>query len=200
MFKTAIDDKIFQNVFTSRNRVACRFSITKHSVSSNAGIGQVNDSCDSDTLLDKREFYEEVNVSFDMASLTYIHCPKFLAELLDCVSEFSDYMTSVATSIKTAATEVAMGMVSSRGEKELTEVPSLITLKREHSLSDVTNTILLYDEYEWMPVSATAKATVSDGPKRCIVLNARMETPILVIPRTPNSNQVWFSLLFISLF
>ena len=39
---------------------------------------------------------QRVDAQFDMASLSYVHCPKFLDELLDCVSEFRDYVTQVS--------------------------------------------------------------------------------------------------------
>ncbi|XP_076466689.1 LOW QUALITY PROTEIN: intermembrane lipid transfer protein VPS13D-like [Babylonia areolata] len=191
MFKTAMDEKIFTEVFHGKSvsKVACRFSISKRGGGSDAG-GRQGSGYDSDSGYERREAAEVVEASFDMASLCYIHCPKFLDELVDCVSEFRDYVTSVASSIKTAATEVAMGMVG--GGRLDTNLDTTTTLKREQSLGDITNTILLQEgdnngvQFTVTPVEAGAMPVA----KGTIVLSARMETPIIVIPRKPNSPQV----------
>lgn len=134
---------------------------------------------------------ELIEALFDMAALSYIHCPKFLDELLDCVSEFRDYVTKVATSIKTAAAEVAMGMVGVRGEKDATPADGASAgygIRREQSLGDMTHSILLEDS-NWPHQTSSAV----DVNKCNIIISARMESPILVIPRTPCSPQVHLS-------
>ena len=195
MFKTAMDEKIFSEVFQAKSvsRVACTFSIIMQTCGGSAGMtcGYRSDGSDTENLHDRREMLEAVEASFDMASLCYIHCPKFLDELVDCVSEFRDYMTSVASSIKTAATEVAMGMVGGRSDKESAEGLSMTSLRREQSLGDITNTVLLQEGERNMGFTSTpADSGASSGAKSTIVLSARMETPIIVIPRKPNSSQV----------
>ena len=196
MFKTALDDKIFTEVFPvkSVSRVACRFNIAKRVGGLGCNVGNAsgfqNEGSDTDSVYDRREM-EVVEASFDMASLCYIHCPKFLDELVDCVSEFRDYMTTVATSIRSAAAEVAMGMVGGRSDKDGLEGTSMTSLRREQSLGDITNTILLQEGEKSLGFNVTAADTgASPGVKSTIVLNARMETPIIVIPRKPNSPQV----------
>ncbi|XP_025097802.1 vacuolar protein sorting-associated protein 13D-like isoform X4 [Pomacea canaliculata] len=188
MFRTALDERAFSDVFPIKpsGRVACQFSITKHSNSSGAGFSTGNPESLNEL--------EVVEASFDMASLWYVHCPKFLDELLDCVSEFKEYMSSVATSIKTAATEVAMGMVGGRADKDVVEGHSTTSLKREHSFGDITTTVLL-DEDVIIDKShaggdGVAQITEDGVVKNSIMLTARMETPVLIIPRTPNSPQV----------
>lgn len=131
---------------------------------------------------------EFIRATFEMAALTYIHCPKFLDELVDCVSEFRDYVTKVASSIKTAATEVAMGIVGVKGEKDGTPseaFPGSYSIRREQSLGDITHTILLEDS-SWAHQTNSAV----DLNKCSIYIEARIESPILVIPRNPNSPQV----------
>jgi vacuolar protein sorting-associated protein 13D len=49
-----------------------------------------------------------------MASVWYTHSPQFLAELQSCVTEFRQYLTNLARSIKSAATEMAIGLVHAR--------------------------------------------------------------------------------------
>lgn len=134
------------------------------------------------SLLEENEHLE---AKFKMAALTYIHCPKFLEELVDCVSEFRDYMTKVASSIKTAATEVAMGIVGVRGENTTLDASLAgYAIRRDQSIGDITSTILLED------VSMQQGNTSMEANKWSILINARMASPILVFPRTPNSPQV----------
>ena len=147
---------------------------------------------------------------FDMASLSYIHCPKFLDELVDCVSEVQDYMTGMASTIRTAATEVAMGMVGVReteigvggstGKPEDLSAPAEdFKMRRDLSLENITNSVLLEETTFTAPflragsVPVTSPGGPRSGPssvKVGIIFNARMESPILVIPRKPNSPEV----------
>ena len=196
MFKTAMDEKIFSEVFPvkSVSRVACRFNIAKWTGGLGGNVGNTsgyqNEGSDTESVYDRHET-EVVEASFDMASLCYIHCPKFLDELVDCVSEFRDYMTTVATSIKSAAAEVAMGMVGGRSDKDGLEGTSMTSLRREQSLGDITNTVLLQEGERSVGFNiTTADSGATPGVKSTIVLNARMETPIIVIPCKPNSPQV----------
>lgn len=57
---------------------------------------------------------EDLRVQLRLASVSYTHSPHFLKELRSCATEFKHYMTVVASSIKHAATEMAMGLVSKR--------------------------------------------------------------------------------------
>lgn len=213
MFKTAMDDRIFPDVFPVKvvNRVACRFSISKKiggggASASTAFMGNAStfrsrgDCGASDAESDIfGSSPEVVEASFDMASLCYIHCPKFLEELVDCVSEFRHYVSSVATSIKTSAMEVAMGIVGGRsggqGDKDNPDAVSTTSLHRQQSLGDITTTVLLQerDRNILFMASSPERDVPSSGPiakGSCILLSARMETPIIVIPRKPNSSQV----------
>lgn len=56
----------------------------------------------------------KIYVQLHLASVCYTHSPQFLEELKSCAQEFKQYMTQVAWSIKQAATEVAIGLVSKR--------------------------------------------------------------------------------------
>ncbi|XP_059165407.1 intermembrane lipid transfer protein VPS13D-like [Physella acuta] len=172
MFKTARDERIFSDSISSHDKnVACKFVIKNRQQKESDG-----------SMLEDNEHLE---AKFDMAALTYIHCPKFLEELVDCVSEFRDYMTKVASSIKTAATEVAMGIVGVRGENTTLDASLAgYAIRRDQSIGDITSTILLED------VSLQQGNTSVEANKWSILINARMASPILVFPRTPNSPQV----------
>lgn len=46
----------------------------------------------------------------------YTHSPQFLSELRSCATEFKQYLADVARSIRSAATDVALGLVHARTE------------------------------------------------------------------------------------
>lgn len=54
------------------------------------------------------------NVTVRMASLWYTHSPQFVMELQSCASEFKQYLSNLARSIRTAATDMALGLVHAR--------------------------------------------------------------------------------------
>uniref|UniRef100_A0A2C9LEM5 UBA domain-containing protein n=1 Tax=Biomphalaria glabrata TaxID=6526 RepID=A0A2C9LEM5_BIOGL len=184
MFRTAADDRVFAEPLLAElqdKKNACTFVIKTRQLKppQQELDASLNDLSKSDQ--------EITEAKFDMAALTYVHCPKFLDEMVDCVSEFKDYMTKVYTTIKTAATEVAMGIVGVRGDKDasLSDASTAgFTIRRDQSLGDITNTILLEDMSYYQGTSAI------EANKSFILINARMESPILVFPPSSNSPQV----------
>ncbi len=54
----------------------------------------------------------EVEVEVRMASVVYVHSASFLEELNSCAADFKQLMSSLAQHIKTAATEIALGIVT----------------------------------------------------------------------------------------
>ena len=173
--------------------VACRFSVYKHSnhhaLRNIDGSSRRPDTSPCPVMADRGQtdpLEEAVEASFDMASLRYIHSPQFVVNLLDCVCEFENYMTSVAAAVKMSAMEVAMGMVGGRHvDEDNSARDSGLSFPRQRaqSLSDVS-TVLLHDQddhsgnEDYFPCSDKTDAFSS----RVVFLKARMETPIIVIP------------------
>lgn len=54
------------------------------------------------------------DVTVRMASLWYTHSPHFVMELQSCASELKQYLANLARSIKSAATDMALGLVHAR--------------------------------------------------------------------------------------
>lgn len=63
-----------------------------------------------------------------MASLWYTHSPQFVAELQSCATEFKQYMANLARSIRSAATDMALGLVHARYDKYILFYTRLIDL------------------------------------------------------------------------
>ncbi|KAL3268817.1 hypothetical protein HHI36_007913 [Cryptolaemus montrouzieri] len=55
-------------------------------------------------------------ITIRMASLWYTHSPHFVCELQSCATEFKQYMSNLARSIRSAATDMALGLVQARAE------------------------------------------------------------------------------------
>lgn len=64
----------------------------------------------------ENESPEPVDVSIRMASVWYTHSSQFISELRSCATEFKQYLADVARSIRSAATDVALGLVHARTE------------------------------------------------------------------------------------
>ena len=54
------------------------------------------------------------NISVRFASVWYTHSPRLLCELQSCATEFKQYLSNLARSIGSAATEMAIGLVHAR--------------------------------------------------------------------------------------
>lgn len=63
-----------------------------------------------------RRFFglDMAEITVRMASLWYTHSPQFLGELQSCATEFKQYLANLARSIRSAATDMALGLVQSR--------------------------------------------------------------------------------------
>ncbi|XP_060529289.1 intermembrane lipid transfer protein Vps13D isoform X2 [Cylas formicarius] len=59
---------------------------------------------------------DTADVTIRMASLWYTHSTKFVYELQSCATEFKQYLSNLARSIRTAATDMALGLVHARAE------------------------------------------------------------------------------------
>lgn len=122
-----------------------------------------------------------LDINLRMASLCYTHSPRLLHELSSCATEFKMYMKSLANSIKSAATEMAMGIVTKRtGSLSATlhgnQFDSLPVRNRFDSTDEIpSNTFPLEDNYN---VSVDMK------------LDILLQTPVVAFPTSPQSADV----------
>ncbi|KAK3881484.1 hypothetical protein Pcinc_014068 [Petrolisthes cinctipes] len=140
---------------------------------------------------------ETLTVNLRLASVCYTHSPHFLLELRSCATEFKRYMAVVASSIKHAATEMAMGLVSKRIES----IASLASNQwdtsprhqaRRFSVSRSTDTLNLPAP---PPASVSgshfspAQEETMDWPFS-LNLDIILETPVVVVPESLNCPDV----------
>ncbi|KAL0131079.1 hypothetical protein PUN28_002577 [Cardiocondyla obscurior] len=104
----------------------------------------------------------DLELTIRVASVWYTHAPHLISELRSCADEFKQYLSNFARQISAAATDMAIGLVNA---DDWTIPPR----KRLPSVSidlDTTNVVLLR-------------------------LDMLLESPVLVIPRSSHSRQVF---------
>lgn len=112
------------------------------------------------------------NVSLQMASMCYIHSPRLLNEVTQCVSEFTDFMKRVGDSIKSAASEMAKGIMTKKADLSMFGSTTGLEFTRSN-----------------LSINSNDEMTECRGGSH-ILLNAQLDTPVIVIPRTSDSPDV----------
>ncbi|ELT97897.1 hypothetical protein CAPTEDRAFT_149660 [Capitella teleta] len=112
-------------------------------------------------------------VTLRLASMCYTHVPAFLLDLSECLTEFKDYTARVGSTIRTAATEMAMGLVQPSKAHDL---PSTSMYGSELSIDDLHR--------------LTADQEAPSGSSFNLILDAVLQTPVLMCPRKANSAEV----------
>ncbi len=137
----------------------------------------------------------EVVLTLRMASLCYTHSPAFLQDLSNCLTEFKDYMSQVGSSIKSAATEVAMGLVNKRTDTagslygsnlSLDATPGGTRGRRAPSLSEMAGDTSL-------DMGQSIEEPEEESSQFNLHLDAILQTPVIILPRTPTSSEVLVS-------
>ncbi|XP_053954772.1 intermembrane lipid transfer protein Vps13D [Anastrepha ludens] len=106
-----------------------------------------NDSC-VDTQLNALSFQiycqkdSTPNLKIRMASVWYVHCPRFIQEINMCISQFKHYLKNFATSIRNKASDMAKGLVHHIQKTSETETDELQTAG-QISIDIVLNTPVL---------------------------------------------------------
>ena len=140
---------------------------------------------------------QKISIELRMASVTYLHSPPFLKELNSCASDFLHFLSKLASSIKLAATDLALGIVQRRtesiGHQAAMEEMYWTPLKQ-----DKYDSMRSYDQYGSLergvklpaPASTPMVKTSSPLDNLEISVDAVLETPILVLPRHEHSSEV----------
>ena len=136
-----------------------------------------------------------MGVSMRMATVWFTHSPRFLLELQSCATEFKQYIANLARSIRSAAAEVAMGLMHVHARVDaLSERGSRLSLatiemspqhhhKRRRSMSQslefFVNTPFTPDE------EPAGQDFLLDT-----TLDIVLESPVIVLPRSATSGDV----------
>lgn len=134
-------------------------------------------------------------IKIRMASVWYVHSSHILYEFKSCAAEFKQYLSNLFMSIKSAATEMAIGIVHARAESL---AQSLSMGGRLYgSSSDISQTprkrrSLSYsiDHLESSRGSVTPHSPAESSYSTMIKWDVVLASPVVVLPRNSSSPQV----------
>ncbi|XP_044753631.1 vacuolar protein sorting-associated protein 13D [Coccinella septempunctata] len=158
--------------------------------------------------LDPKDDRDVADIRIRMASLWYTHSPHFVCELQSCATEFKQYMSHLARSIKSAATDMALGLVQARAEAlaqslymnarlsssiygsafSLSECSSPRKRRRSSSVG-ASGFSSARDTIPQTPYSPED----SDDFVIDIKLDIILDSPVVVLPRGPNTSEVFIA-------
>ncbi|RZC42308.1 vacuolar protein sorting-associated protein 13D [Asbolus verrucosus] len=120
------------------------------------------------------------DVTIRMASLWYTHSPQFVMELQSCASEFKQYLSNLARSIRTAATDMALGLVHARAEA----LAQSLYMNARLSTS-IYGSALSFSECSSPRRRRRSSSMEPSG------LDVELDSPVLVVPQASNSPKVF---------
>lgn len=157
--------------------------------------------------LEKTSEKDTADVTIRMASLWYTHSPMFVAELQSCATEFKQYLSNLARSIKMAATDMALGLVHARAEAlaqslnmnkrlpgsiygsalSFSESASPSRRRRRSTSTEPSGYASARDTIPQTPYSpADDEDFIID-----LKLDIELDSPVVVLPRASNSPEVF---------
>lgn len=160
-----------------------------------------NFSVNMDETTDMEDIGNDQNISnleLHVASMCYIHSPRILHEIALCFSEFKEYMSVFAQSIKTAAAEVALEIISSKLDTSVMASKTVIgeftspdskrssaTLFKQPSMNKQQS--FYCPEYE--------DKTLDNVIPKLLFMNIQLATPVILFPRSTTSPQAFVAQL-----
>lgn len=150
---------------------------------------------------------DNADVTIRMASLWYTHSPKFVVELQSCATEFKQYLSNLAKSIRMAATDMALGLVHARAEAlaqslsmnkrlpssiygsalSFTDSGSPGRRRRRSSSNEPSGFVSARDTIPQTPYSPVD----DDDFVIDVNLDIELDSPVLVLPRSHASTEVF---------
>ena len=134
-----------------------------------------------------------VDLEIRMASVCYLHSTPFIHELNSCATDFLHFLRNLASSIRSAATDLALGMVQRRTE----------SLSRQVDMNDIYWSPLKYGSLKRSKQKFDKDVIDAPAPTPHVKsyeanksldievsIDVQLETPIVVLPRNERSNEV----------
>jgi len=148
-----------------------------------------------------------VKLVLRMASVTYLHIPHMLHELALCVGDFQAYFTRITDSLRSAAADLAMGLVMNKRADILSAMSvysSSWGLDMGHHSSKPDLSFRQKLDGEWLASESDAVDGIQftdEGRERAVdsavvvtgfnfLLDAVLESPVVMLPRSASSFEV----------
>ncbi|CAG9832775.1 unnamed protein product [Diabrotica balteata] len=147
----------------------------------------------------KTEEKDALDVMIRMASVWYTHSPYFILELHSCASEFKQYLSNLAKTIRTAATDMALGLVHVRTEA----LAQSLNLSKNLPNSVYSSALSISENFtptRKRSTSTSAKDSMISTPTSPnddsdLILNVNLDieldSPVIVLPRSNTSTEVF---------
>ena len=136
---------------------------------------------------------KHIRLSVHMASAHYIHTHRFISELSQCVDDFSSHANTVAQSIRSAATSMAIGLVTK--QKSLADGINYFSTSFSHSTSGAaleprsSSRRPSVDSWDGAVERNLGPITAGTETKRRVYAHVTIETPVIMLPRTSSSQE-----------
>ena len=131
---------------------------------------------------DKSQSVEKVTVEAKLAALHYLHTRTFLNELQLCVSDFRHFTLELATSLRTAAAGMAMGIV---GQKEILK-GGVDYLSKSFAGDSVDETDGQFAEDTFDGIGEVEVSTK-------VYLHIDIGSPVVLLPRASDSGEMFIA-------
>lgn len=136
---------------------------------------------------------KHIRLSVHMASAHYIHTHRFISELSQCIDDFSSHANAVAQSIRSAATSMAIGLVTK--QKSLADGIDYFSSSFSHSTSGAaleprsSSRRPSVDSWDGAVERNLNPIAAGTETKRRVYAHVTIETPVIMLPRTSSSQE-----------
>ena len=146
----------------------------------------------TELTMDTEEIARNIQLNVHMASAQYTHTHRFLSELLLSAGDYADYAAQFGESLRQAASNVAMGLVSKK--RALAEgfdylSSSFVTTagQEERSLGSRQESILLESDSDVLQDSCDFVDNVPLKPNRRVYICVTVDSPVVQLPKSSTS-------------
>ncbi|XP_022802556.1 vacuolar protein sorting-associated protein 13D-like isoform X2 [Stylophora pistillata] len=145
--------------------------------------------------LDDAEIARNIQLSVRMASAQYTHTHRFLSELLLSAGDYAEYATQFGESLRQAASNVAMGLVSKKralaeGLDYLSSSFVTTAAQDDRSLGSRQGSIFFEGDSDYLQESCDFVDSVPVKPNKRVYTCITVDSPIVQLPTSSSSTEI----------
>lgn len=145
--------------------------------------------------LDNAEIARNIQLNVRMASAQYTHTHRFLSELLLSAGDYAEYATQFGESLRQAASNVAMGLVSKKralaeGLGYLSSSFVTTAAQDDRSLGSRQGSIFFEGDSDYLQESCDFVDNVPVKPNRRVYTCITVDSPVVQLPTSSSSTEI----------
>ena len=149
----------------------------------------------TDRNMDTEEIMRNIQLNIRMASAQYTHTHRFLSELLLSAGDYAEYAAQFGESLRQAASNVAMGLVSKKralaeGLDYLSSSFAATGGLEERSLGSRQGSILYESDIDDLQDSCDFVDNVPVKPNRRVYVCVIVDSPVVQLPKSSTSTEM----------